>query len=45
VAQQYINPGSLAVVIVGDRKSIEPALKAINVGPVVIRDISGQPIQ
>ncbi len=45
VAQQYINPGSLAVVIVGDRKSLEPALKAINVGPVVIRDISGQPIQ
>jgi len=45
VAQQYINPGSLAVVIVGDRKSIEPTLKAINVGPVVIRDISGQPIQ
>ena len=45
VAQQYINPGSLAVVIVGDRKSIEPALKAINVGPVVMRDISGQPIQ
>jgi zinc protease len=45
VAQQYINPGSLAVVIVGDRKSIEPGLKAINVGPIVIRDISGQPIQ
>jgi zinc protease len=45
VAQQYINPGSLAVVIVGDRKSIESGLKAINVGPIVVRDISGQPIQ
>ena len=45
VAQQYINPGLLAVVIVGDRKSIEPGLKAINVGPVVIRDMSGQPIR
>lgn len=44
VAQQYINPGSLAVVIVGDRKSIEPGLKAANVAPIVIRDISGQPI-
>ena len=44
VAQQYINPGSLAVVIVGDRKSIEQGLKATNVGPIVIRDISGQPI-
>jgi predicted Zn-dependent peptidase len=45
VAQQYINPGSLAIVIVGDRKAIEPGLKAINVGPIAIRDISGQPIQ
>jgi zinc protease len=45
VAQQYINPGSLAVVIVGDRKTIEPALKSTNVGPIVIRDIAGQPIQ
>jgi zinc protease len=44
VAQQYINPNSLVVVIVGDRKTIEPGLKATNVGPVLIRDISGQPI-
>ena len=45
VAQQYINPGSLAIVIVGDRKTIEPALKSVNVGPIAIRDISGQPVQ
>jgi zinc protease len=45
VAQQYISPGSLAVVIVGDRKTIEQGLKAINVGPIAIRDIAGQPIQ
>lgn len=45
VAQQYINPSSLAIVIVGDRKMIEQALKATNVGPISIRDISGQPIQ
>jgi predicted Zn-dependent peptidase len=45
VAQHYINPGSLAVVIVGDRKTIEAGLKAANVGPIAIRDISGQPIQ
>ena len=44
VAQQYINPGSLAVVIVGDRKTIEQGLKSANVGPILIRDISGQPI-
>ncbi len=45
VAQQYINPRSLAIVIVGDRKTIEQALKSVNVGPIAIRDISGQPIQ
>ncbi len=45
VAQQYINPGSLAIVIVGDRKTIEQALKSTNVGPISIRDIAGQPIQ
>lgn len=45
VAQQYINPGSLAIVIVGDRKTIEPGLKAVNLGPIEIRDIAGQPVQ
>ena len=45
VAQQYINPGSLAVVIVGDRKTIEQGLKSANVGPILIRDMTGQPIQ
>jgi zinc protease len=45
VAQQYINPGSLAIVIVGDRKTIEAGLKAVNLGPIAIRDIAGQPIQ
>jgi predicted Zn-dependent peptidase len=45
VAQHYMNPFSLAIVIVGDRKTIEQALKATNVGPISIRDISGQPIQ
>ena len=45
VAQQYINPGSLAIVIVGDRKTIEEALKSTNIGPISIRDMRGQPIQ
>jgi len=44
VAREYINPGSLAIVIVGDRKSIEPGLKAVNAGPISLRDFSGQPI-
>jgi predicted Zn-dependent peptidase len=45
VAQQYVNPGSLAIVIVGDRKTVEQGLKSVNVGPISIRDMSGLPIQ
>ena len=44
VANQYINPSSLAIVIVGDRKSIEAGLKAVNAGPIVLRDFFGQPV-
>jgi predicted Zn-dependent peptidase len=42
VAREYINPISLAIVIVGDRKSVEAGLKAVNVGPISIRDFTGQ---
>jgi zinc protease len=45
VAQQYINPAGLAIVIVGDRKAIEAGLKSANIGPVEIRAMSGQPVQ
>jgi zinc protease len=45
VAQQYVNPGSLAIVIVGDRRVVEQGLKSVNVGPISIRDMSGLPIQ
>ncbi|HEY8164908.1 MAG TPA: pitrilysin family protein [Gemmatimonadaceae bacterium] len=44
VARQYITPGSFAIVIVGDRKSIEPGLKGVNTAPISIRDFFGQPI-
>jgi zinc protease len=44
VAKQYIDPSSLAIVIVGDRKGIEAGLKAVNAGPISIRDFFGQPI-
>ncbi|MGH7603699.1 MAG: M16 family metallopeptidase [Gemmatimonadaceae bacterium] len=45
VAQQYINPAALAIVIVGDRKTIEPGLKSTNIGPIIVRNISGEVIQ
>jgi predicted Zn-dependent peptidase len=44
VARQYVNPASLAIVIVGDRKKIEAGLKAVNAGPIVLRDFFGQPV-
>ena len=43
VARQYIDPDKLAIVIVGDRKSIEPTLKATKIGDVVVVDITGRP--
>jgi zinc protease len=44
VAREYVDPGSLTIVIVGDRQSIEAGLKAVNAGPISLRDFSGQPI-
>ena len=36
VAQKYIQPDTLAVVVVGDRKAIEPGIRALNLGPIKI---------
>ncbi len=34
VAERYIQPDKFAVVVVGDRKTIEPGIRALNLGPV-----------
>jgi predicted Zn-dependent peptidase len=34
VAEKYIQPDKFAVVVVGDRKVIEPGIKALNLGPI-----------
>jgi zinc protease len=34
VAQKYVQPDRLAVVVVGDRKTIEPGIRALNLGPI-----------
>lgn len=34
VAQQYIDPDHLTMVIVGDRKTIEPSIRALNFGSI-----------
>jgi zinc protease len=44
VAQKYIQPERVAVVVVGDRKTIEPGIKSLNLGPIniiTIDDIFG----
>jgi predicted Zn-dependent peptidase len=35
-ADKYIQPDKFAVVIVGDRKLIEPGVKALNLGPITV---------
>jgi zinc protease len=44
VAQQYVRPDNFSVVIVGDLKNIEQGIRAVKVGKVEIRDMSGRPI-
>jgi predicted Zn-dependent peptidase len=44
VATKYIDLNHLAIVIVGDRASIEAPLKAAGFGPVVPLDIEGRPV-
>jgi predicted Zn-dependent peptidase len=34
VARQYIQPDRYAVVVVGDRKAIEPGIRTLNLGPI-----------
>jgi predicted Zn-dependent peptidase len=48
VARKYIQPGRLAVVIAGDRKVIEPGIRALNLGPITIMkvdDVFGPAVQ
>ena len=39
VAQKYIRPDRLAVVVVGDLKAIEAGIRALNLGPVTVMTI------
>jgi len=34
VAQKYIQPDRFAVIVVGDRKTIEPGIRTLNLGPI-----------
>ena len=37
VARRYVDPAHLTIVVVGDRATVEPRLRALNLGPVEIR--------
>jgi len=39
VAQKYVVPGKVAVVIAGDRAAIEPGIRALNLGPIKIMTV------
>ena len=43
VANKYLDPSKMAIVIVGDRKAIEPKLSELGM-PIVILDTDGNPI-
>ena len=45
VAQREIEPDSVAVVIVGDSKNVEPGLKALGVAPVRRLTLEGEPVR
>jgi zinc protease len=43
-AKKYLTPDQFAIVVVGDRKLIEPGLRAANLAPVVVVDLDGKPV-
>jgi len=45
VARQYLDPDRFAIVVVGDRSQIEAGIRALNEGPISIRDLWGQEIR
>ncbi len=39
VANEYIDPAKVAVVVVGDRSKIEAEVKALNLGPIKLQTV------
>jgi predicted Zn-dependent peptidase len=44
-AAAHLEPSALAIVVVGDRKTVEPALRAANIAPVVVVDERAKPAE
>ena len=45
VARRYIDIDHLAIVVVGDRSQIEAGIRALNEGPISVRDMWGQEVR
>lgn len=45
VAEKYVDPANLNIVIVGDRKLIEAGLQGTKVGDLTLRDLEGRPVR
>jgi zinc protease len=43
--EKYTLPNGLAVVAVGDRAKMQAELEKLNLGPIEIRDASGDPVK
>ena len=43
-AKKYVLPASSSILLVGDRAKIEPGLKALNLGEIVVLDVEGKPV-
>jgi zinc protease len=43
-AQKYARPEKAALLLVGDRAKIEPGLKELNLGEIVLLDAEGKPV-
>jgi zinc protease len=44
VASKYLDPRQSVIVVVGDRRVVEPGLRALNLAPVVVVDENGSPV-
>jgi zinc protease len=44
VAERYVDPSTMAIVVVGDRKVVEAGVRQLGIGKVEVRDIGGAAI-
>jgi len=44
VAEKYIAPDHLEIVVVGDLAKIRPGIEALRLGPVSVRDADGREV-